>query len=63
MLFGSLIIDGITIILSGGQPDRFTFLFVPLVEMIIKFVMAGFAMKYEYARTNPQVGGEANAVL
>lgn len=43
MLFGSAIIDALTMILSGNQEDHFTFTFVPLLEIILKFAIAAVA--------------------
>ena len=60
MIFGSVLIDGITIILSGGQTDRFTFLFVPLLEIIAKFLIAAVALQREYMRTKAQAGANEN---
>jgi hypothetical protein len=54
MVIGSSIIDVLTIIISSGQADKFTFLFMPLLEILIKVAIIGFSVHYEWKRGKPE---------
>lgn len=49
MLLGSIVVDGITIILSSGKGEHFTFLFMPILEIVIKFGIAAVSALHYYA--------------
>jgi hypothetical protein len=51
MLLGSILVDGLTLIFSSSQSDRFTFVLIPLLEMIVKCIIVGVALQHQYSRT------------
>lgn len=53
LLLGSILVDFITIFASTDQSDRFTFMFVPILEIITKSAIFGFSIYY--ARRGVQV--------
>lgn len=53
MVIGSSIVDVLTIIISTDQSDKFTFLFMPLLEIVIKVAIIGFSVHYEWKKGKP----------
>lgn len=49
MLLGSILVDGITIILASGKGEHFTFLFMPILEIIIKIGITAVSAVHYYA--------------
>jgi hypothetical protein len=50
MVGGSVVVDIITILISTGQEDKFTFMFMPLLEVFIKLAIIGFTLYYEMGK-------------
>ena len=48
MVGGSILIDFLTILTSApNQDDKFTFVLMPILEMLVKAAMIGMAIYYE----------------
>lgn len=50
MVGGSVLIDLATIVAESDQRDKFTFVFMPLLEMGLKGAMIFFGAYHEYKR-------------
>ena len=55
LVLGSALVDALTIYSSSSQPDKFTFLFMPLLEIGLK--LAAIAASVFYDRKREAEGG------
>lgn len=52
LVLGSALIDSITIYSSSSQPDKFTFLFMPLLEIGLKLAIIAASVYYDRKRSS-----------
>ena len=50
MVSGSILVDVLAIATTGGKRDHFTFVFMPVLEIILKLVMIGSGVYNEHRK-------------